>query len=209
MSSSANTVTFPGINPLRVIFLSSTLFSNERTTAAMVSQMLYSAGFISNSPLSSLDISSILLVSLARRPISSLTTARYLSWLSGGIVPSLIPSTNPFMLVIGVLSSWATLAMKLERDFSFLSTKSAIRLKVRAILAISSSPSTASLTEKSPRAKRRAASFIALRGSVIFSVTTTVTHPDTISMTRALIRKIARRVSIKSDTPEDSDSANT
>ena len=73
------------------------------------------------------------------------------------MVPSKIPSTKPEMVVMGVLRSWETLAMKEARICSFLSSESAMLLKAMASSAISSSPTTRTRTSKCPCPKRRAA----------------------------------------------------
>ena len=57
-----------------------------------------------------------------------------------GMVPSRMPSAKPEMLVMGVFSSWDTLATNSRRLFSDCSTESAILLKASARASISWMP---------------------------------------------------------------------
>ena len=75
------------------------------------------------------------------------------------------------MVIIGVLSSWETFAIKLLLTDSRSATESAMWLKDRASWAISSSPSAWTLTVKSPVEKLFAAAAISRRGFVILLVT--------------------------------------
>ena len=52
-------------------------------------------------------------VSFVSRSVSEITRWRYLSYISGGMVPSRIASRYPLMEVRGERKSWDTLAMKL------------------------------------------------------------------------------------------------
>ena len=94
---------------------------------------------------------------------------RYFSSLSFGIVPSRIPSAKPAIVVIGVLSSWATFDMNSDLLSSAFSSESAIVLKDSIRTPISSSTSSAllTLTEKSPLAKRLEAAAISSSGFAI------------------------------------------
>ena len=104
-----------------------------------------------------------------RRRVSSAMVARYLSSWSLGMVPSRMPSAKPAMVVMGVLSSWLTLAMNSLRSSSLRSSESAMALKELVSAASSSVPlSSRTRTEKSPCAKRRAAAVISSSGSESF-----------------------------------------
>ena len=52
--------------------------------------------------------------------------------LSGGMVPSRMPSEKPAMVVMGVLSSWEMLATNSLRRASLLAMESAMALKASA-----------------------------------------------------------------------------
>ena len=82
------------------------------------------------------------------------------------MVPSRMPSAKPEMVVMGVLSSWETLAMNSLRRFSAASRESAILLKESMSAPISSVESYSCLTrtEKSPRANFREAAAISSSG---------------------------------------------
>jgi hypothetical protein len=99
------------------------------------------------------------------------TIVKYCLCISGGIVPSKIPSTNPPILVIGVLSSCDTFAIKLFLELSSPSRDFAI-----LFIAAASSPNSSlsvilSFSEKSPLPKRSAAFIISLTGFIISLVT--------------------------------------
>ena len=96
--------------------------------------------------------------------VSSSTILRYVSRFSGGIVPSMIPSTKPEMVVIGVRSSCETFAIKLERISSRLFRLSTMALKFAESSAISLSPSVDTLTSKFPFATAFAALFKSIIG---------------------------------------------
>ncbi len=81
------------------------------------------------------------------------------------MVPSRIPLAKPEIVVIGVFSSWDTLAIKFRRSSSAFSRESAMALKERVSSPISSSrPSSSTRIEKSPRANRWAAKAISFMG---------------------------------------------
>ncbi len=83
------------------------------------------------------------------------------------MVPSRIPSIKPAMVVMGVLSSCDTLAMKLRRAFSPEARESAMLLKAAASWPISSWLETATRTEKFPSPKARAAAAMLRSGWTI------------------------------------------
>ena len=70
------------------------------------------AGLSSSSPDWIFAASSIRLTMRDRRRVSSAMMRRYLSRCSSGMVPSIMPSTKPPIVVIGVLNSWLTFEIK-------------------------------------------------------------------------------------------------
>ena len=78
------------------------------------------------------DRSSIDRTSRDSRRVSDEIILRYSFSFSGGIVPSRIPSAKPAMVVIGVLSSWETLATNSLRRCSLLARESAMALNASA-----------------------------------------------------------------------------
>ena len=82
-------------------------------------------------------------------------------------MPSRIPSIKPAMVVMGVFSSWETLAMKLRRVPSEEDSEAAMLLNATASSPISSSLVTGTRREKSPDPKHRAASAISRKGLTI------------------------------------------
>ena len=72
-----------------------------------------------------------------RRLVSSAMIFRYLSRWSSGIVPSIMPSTKPPMVVIGVLNSWLTLEIKPRVSSSSWSRSRAMLLNETASSSIS------------------------------------------------------------------------
>ena len=133
----------------------------------MVWVMSNSAGWIFISPLSMRDRSSMDFTSRDRRLTSLETTSRYFFCSPWGMVPSKIPSMNPAMVVMGVFSSWETLAIKLRRIPSEFVSEFAMLLKERASCPNSSVLVTGTRTEKSPAPKDRAAADICRRGRTI------------------------------------------
>ena len=130
----------------------------------MVLLMSNSAGWIFISPLSMRDRSSMDFTSRDSRFTSLDTTCKYFSCSFWGMVPSRMPSINPAMVVMGVFSSWDTLAIKLLRIPSELVSEFAMLLKDRASCPSSSVLVTGTRTEKSPAPKLRAAADICRRG---------------------------------------------
>ena len=84
-------------------------------------------------------------------------------------MPSRMPSAKPAMVVMGVLSSWETLATNSLRFCSAWARESAMALKATASSPISSFRAANWVTRvpTSPRANLWAASFMTFRGSVI------------------------------------------
>ena len=75
-----------------------------------------------------------------------------------------MPSMKPAIVVIGVFSSWETLATKLRFMLSLLESESAMLLNESASWPISSLEVTGTRTEKSPSPKLFAAADICRRG---------------------------------------------
>ncbi len=84
------------------------------------------------------DSSSIFRTSRDRRLVSEEITWRDSRSFSGGMVPSKIPSAKPAMVVMGVFSSWETLATNSLRFCSAWARESAMALKAAASSPISS-----------------------------------------------------------------------
>ena len=141
--------------------------SKVSRAVTMVWVMSNSAGWIFISPLSMRDRSSMDFTSRDRRLTSLETTSRYFFCSPWGMVPSKIPSMNPAMVVMGVFSSWETLAIKLRRIPSEFVSEFAMLLKERASCPNSSVLVTGTRTEKSPAPKDRAAADICRRGRTI------------------------------------------
>ena len=153
--------------------LSSRFFSSILLHKPII-QILVSS-FKSNSDTSSLyslddifDISSISLTIFVRRFDSSSTILRYSFSFSGGIVPSKIPSINPEILVIGVLSSCDTSLINSLLVSSNASMESAIKLKLDASCPISSALVTSTRLSNLPDAIPLAALLISSIGFEIF-----------------------------------------
>ena len=72
------------------------------------------------------------------RFVSEDMVCRYFFSLSGGMVPSRMPSAKPAMVVMGVFSSWETLATNSLRFCSAWARESAMALKATASSPISS-----------------------------------------------------------------------
>ena len=99
------------------------------------------------------EMSSIRRTRRLRRRLSSEMICRYCRSFSGGMVPSRIPSVYPAMVVMGVFSSWDTLAIKSRRWRSVSCRESAMALKDAASSLISlQSPVSCIRTSKSPAA---------------------------------------------------------
>ena len=143
---------------------SSIFCSKVSSVVTMVFVMSKLVGCSCISPLSMRERSSMDFTSRDRRFTSSETMCRYLSSCSLGMVPSKMPSINPAMVVMGVFSSWETLAIKLRRVPSELEREFAMLLKERASCPSSSALVTGTRTEKSPPPKVRAAALICRRG---------------------------------------------
>ena len=84
------------------------------------------------------DRSSIRRTSRDRRRVSETMISRESRSRSGGMVPSRMPSAKPEMVVMGVLSSWETLAMNSLRWVSTLDREAAMELKASARVPTSS-----------------------------------------------------------------------
>ena len=105
------------------------------------------------------------------------------------MVPSRMPSAKPAMVVMGVLSSWLTLAMNSLRSSSLRSSESAMALKELVSAASSSVPlSSRTRTEKSPCANLRAAAVISSSGSESFLDITRLMTRARLSTARATAR---------------------
>ena len=88
------------------------------------------------------DRSSIRRTRRLSRRVSDTTICRYSFSRSGGMVPSKIPSAKPAMVVMGVFSSWETLAINSARWLSTFSRELAIALKASARAPTSSQRSS-------------------------------------------------------------------
>ena len=86
--------------------------------------------------------------------LSSEMICKYCRSFSGGIVPSRMPSVYPAMVVMGVFSSWDTLAIKSRRWRSVSCKESAMALNAAASSPISPPASSVSCirTSKLPSA---------------------------------------------------------
>ena len=135
-------------------------FSNESSASSRAPVISNRVTRRCSSPLSILDRFSMVCTSRDSRLVSLETMVRYFFSCSGGMVPSRIPSIKPEIVVIGVFSSWLTLAIKLRLAHSLSAREVAMALNATASSLISSSPLSSTRTEKSPSPKLWAASAI-------------------------------------------------
>ena len=171
--------------------------SNTRTSTSLTSNCSWAVTF--SADWSRLR-SSIRRTSRESRRVSLEMVRNASSSRSGGMVPSRMPSAKPAMVVMGVLSSWETLATNSLRRASDLARASAMLLKASASSPTSSLRlPTSTRVSNSPRPNFRAASAMSLRGLVWLREVTEVAmkarHMTTTAVKKKMVIK-ARHSSV-------------